>query len=58
LEEMEIAAVEESDLGVGAFEGLSGDEAAETTADDEDAMWRWHKGSLRNTLQPMARWRN
>ncbi len=55
---MEIAAVEESDLGVGAFEGLGGDEAAKAATDDEDAMWRWHKGPLRNTLQPMARWRN
>jgi len=42
LEEMEIALIDESDLGVGALQGARGDEAAETAAEDDDAMGVGH----------------
>ena len=38
LEEMEIALIDEGDLGVGALQGARGDQAAETAAEDDDAM--------------------
>jgi len=42
LEEMEVALINESDLGVGAFEGAGGDEAAETAAEDDDLRLSGH----------------
>lgn len=42
LEEMEVALVEEGDVHVGVFEGLRGDEARETSAEDENAMGIGH----------------
>ena len=44
LKEMEIAFVEEGDVDVGAFQGLRGDETRETSAEDQDAVWRGHGG--------------
>jgi len=46
LEEVEVAFVEEGDVGVSAVEGLGGHEARETSSQDEDAMWRRHGGFL------------
>ena len=42
LEEMEVALVDEGDFGVGALEGLRGDQAAEAAAKDKDAMLARH----------------
>lgn len=42
LEEMEVALVDEDEFGVGAFEGLRGDQAAEAAANDKDAMLAGH----------------
>jgi len=42
LEEVEIALIDEGDLGVGALHGARGDQAAETAAEDDDAMGVGH----------------
>lgn len=39
---MEVALVDECDFGVGAFEGLRGDQAAEAAAKNKDAMLAGH----------------
>jgi len=42
LEEVEIALIDEGDLGVGALQGARGDQAAEAAAEDDDAMGVGH----------------
>jgi hypothetical protein len=42
LEEVEVALVEKGDVHVGAVESLRGDEARETSTEDEHAVWRGH----------------
>jgi hypothetical protein len=38
LEEMKVATIDESDLRIGAFQGLRGDKAGEASADDDDTV--------------------
>jgi hypothetical protein len=46
LEKVKVALVEEGDVHVGALEGLRGDQAREASAQNQDAMGRWHEGEF------------
>ena len=55
LEEVEVALIDEGDLGVGAFQSARGYQAAETAAEDDDAMLVGHEIVVR--ILEENRWR-